>query len=223
MRTRIHRALAHLRVRLGNLRAWFPAFAGKLGTRAAAVDVAPLASRSARTASTPCAVSLRSMDSRKEPMLCSSIAPMKSLTVIGLVLVLLAAGVVMVRYGRGFRLAAPPPSMGPAPEEGQGLGDVGPVVQLEPFVVSELEGNGQRVSTVTFEVEVNDTAGRDLVRSRTSEVRSAILALLADTRLTEIGDPGDLAYLKKKVQGRVESVLPEHVVRRLLITEFLSF
>jgi RNA polymerase sigma factor (sigma-70 family) len=42
VRTRIHRALAHLRVRLGDLRAWFPPLLGKLGAQAAAVGVAPV-------------------------------------------------------------------------------------------------------------------------------------------------------------------------------------
>jgi RNA polymerase sigma-70 factor (ECF subfamily) len=42
IRTRIHRALARLRVRLADLRAWCPPILGKLGTQAAAVGLTPV-------------------------------------------------------------------------------------------------------------------------------------------------------------------------------------
>ena len=142
--------------------------------------------------------------------------------IIGLVLAVLVVGLLAARYGGSFMLSVPPSSEGSAPAEGTGSGDVGPVVRFEPFVVSEWEGNEQHVGTVTFEVEVSDASGRDAAKSRTSEIRSAILAVLADTKLSDIGDPEDFAVLKKKVQGRVQSLLPEHLVRQVLITEFLS-
>lgn len=42
VRTRIHRALARLRARLGDLRAWCPPMLGKLGAQAAAIGLAPV-------------------------------------------------------------------------------------------------------------------------------------------------------------------------------------
>ena len=42
VRTRVHRALARLRARLGDLRAWCPWLFGKLGAQAAAVGLAPV-------------------------------------------------------------------------------------------------------------------------------------------------------------------------------------
>ncbi len=152
----------------------------------------------------------------------TSVASTMSIKVISLVLAMLAVGVLAARHGRSFRLSIPPPSTGPVPVEGGGLGDVGPVVVLDPFLVSEVEGEGEHVSKVTFEVEVNDAQGRDIFKSRTSQIRSAILTVLADTRLNDIGDSEDLGLLKKMVQGRIQSLLPDHVVRRVLITEFLS-
>jgi flagellar basal body-associated protein FliL len=142
--------------------------------------------------------------------------------VIGLVLAVPVVGLLVARCDGGFKLSVPSSAEGPAPAEGTGLGDVGPVVRLDPFVVSEFEGNGEHVSTVTFELEVSDPSGRDAVKSRTSEIRSAILAVLADTKLSDLGDPQDFAALKKKVQSRVQSLLPNHLVRSVLITEFLS-
>ena len=142
--------------------------------------------------------------------------------VISLVLAVPVVGLLAARSGGGFKLSMPFSSEGPSLAEGTGLGEVGPVVRLDPFVVSEWEGNEQHVSTVTFEVEVSDTSGRDAIKSRTSQIRSAILAVLADTQLSEVGDPEDFTALKKKVQGRVQSLLPDHLVRRVLMTEFLS-
>lgn len=76
--------------------------------------------------------------------------------------------------------------------------------------------------TVTFEVEVSDNDGREAVQSRTSEIRSAILTVLADTHLDDIGDPADYDALKRKVQNRIQPLLPAHPIRRVLITEFLT-
>jgi flagellar basal body-associated protein FliL len=145
---------------------------------------------------------------------------MRALSVVFLVLTVLVAGVLAVRYGGGFRLSMPPAPAPPKPEA-TGFGDVGPVVRFEPVVISEADGDNRHMSTVTFEVEVTDAAGRDAVKARTSQVRSEILTLLADTKLNDIGDPEGLAILKKRVQDRVQSVLPDHVIRRVLITEFL--
>ncbi len=147
---------------------------------------------------------------------------MTPIKVISLVLAVLVVGLLAARYGGGFKLSLPFSSEVPASAEGTGLGEVGPVVRFEPFVVSDCEGNGQHVSTVTFEVEVSDTSGRDAVKSRLSGIRSAILSVLADTKLSDTGNPEGFASLKKKVQGRVQSLLPNHLVRRVLITEFLS-
>ena len=147
---------------------------------------------------------------------------MKSLKIIAVLLALLAAVVLAVRYGGDFKLSTPYATARPVGAEGTVPGDVGPVVRLEPFVVSEIAGQGEHTSTVTFEVEVSDARGQSVFKSRTSAIRSAILTVLADTKLSDIGDPEDLATLKRRVQQRVQSILPEHLVRRVLITEFLS-
>ena len=146
---------------------------------------------------------------------------MKYLKIISVYLVVLTLGALVVRYGRGFKVSTLPSPL-PAPTEGQGLGDVGPVVRLEPFVVSDANTDGEHMNTVTFEVEVADAQSRDVFKSRTSEIRSAILTVLADAKLSDIGDPEDFTNLKKKVQSRIEDILPADIVRRVLITEFLS-
>lgn len=151
-----------------------------------------------------------------------TLSPMKALTIITLCLTVLVLGLLGARYGSGFKLAAPPSQEPPPPSPPLQPGDVGPVVQLDPFVVSETDEDGEHMNTVTFEVEVSDPQARDDFKARTSEIRSAILTVLADTRLSDIGDPEDFANLKKKVRARVESIVPADNVRRILITEFLS-
>jgi len=145
---------------------------------------------------------------------------MKPYKIISLLFALLVVGWLVARWGGDFKLAVP--SEGSPPAEGAGEGDVGPVVAFKPFVVTAWDGNSQHISRVTFEVEVSDAEARDTLKARTSEVRSQILALLADTNLTEIGAPEDFATLKAKVQDRVQALMPGHSVRRVLITDFLS-
>jgi len=75
---------------------------------------------------------------------------------------------------------------------------------------------------VTFELEVNDDQGRDALKSRTSEIRSEILKLLADVQLSTIEDADGYQALKAQVQNRIQPLVPNHTIRRVLITEFLS-
>lgn len=143
----------------------------------------------------------------------------KALSAVFFVLVVVA---LVVRYGGDFQLSMPQPAKVMAPAEVPGVADVGPVVRFEPFLVSEWDDDAQHMSTVTFEVEVNDSHDRDALKLRTSEVRSAILTVLADAKLRDLGIPEDFEVLKKKVQGRIQALLPDHAVRRVLITEFLT-
>jgi flagellar basal body-associated protein FliL len=142
--------------------------------------------------------------------------------VIGVSLVVLVGGGLALLYGGSFRWSFPwlSPTQGSA--NGSGPDDVGPVVHLDPFLVTEWEDDRQRLVTITFELEVADSEGRDAVKSRTSVIRSAILSLLADTQLGAVGDPADFERLKAKVQSRLQPLLPEHPIRRVLITDFLT-
>lgn len=157
----------------------------------------------------------------KEPMFYTP-PTMKLVKTISLYLAVLALGALLVRYGRGLKLSPSTPPPPPTMEEQAPQHDVGPVVRLDPFVTSDVNSEGRHMTTVTFEVEVVDRRARDLLESRTSEIRSEILTILADAKLSEIGDPEDFANLKKKVQSRIESVVPAEIVRRVLITQFLS-
>jgi flagellar basal body-associated protein FliL len=146
----------------------------------------------------------------------------KALKVGSAILAVLGAGFLAFRYGGNFKWSVPWSSHGAGTSEISGEGDVGPVVHFDPFLVTEWADNGEHVTTVTFEVEVSDDEGRDAVKARTSEIRSAILTVLADTHLDDIGDPADYDALKRKVLNRIQPFLPTHPIRRVLITEFLT-
>jgi flagellar basal body-associated protein FliL len=147
---------------------------------------------------------------------------MKTVRLAGAILAVLVAGVLTFRYGGSFKWSVPWSSRGAEMSGIAGAGDVGPVVHLDPFLVTEWGDNGQHLVTVTFEVEVSDNDGRDALKARTSEIRAAILTVLADTHLDDIGDPADYDALKRKVQNRIQPLLPAHPIRRVLITEFLT-
>jgi flagellar basal body-associated protein FliL len=95
-------------------------------------------------------------------------------------------------------------------------------VRLDPFLVTEWEDERERHLTVTFELEVEDNQGRDDVIAHTSKIRSEVLALLADIQLYAIGDTAEYEALKKQVQNRIQPIVPNHRIRRVLITELLS-
>jgi len=137
-------------------------------------------------------------------------------------LVVLVLGLLLLRYGGNFKWSMPwslqAQGLGGAP----GPSEVGPIVQLDPFVVTDSEDERGRLNTVTFELEVNDEQGRNAVKARASEIRSEILALLADLQLSTIEDASDYESLKAQVQKRIQPIVSGHPIRRVLITEFLS-
>lgn len=147
---------------------------------------------------------------------------MRALRILALILVVLAIGALAFRYGGTFKLSGPWHAQDQGPNQDPGLGGVGPVVPLEPFLVTQWQNDRQEWTSVTFELEVDDDQGRDAVKARTSEIRSQILALLADTQLSAVGEASDYEALKLKVQNRIQPLLVGHRIRRVLITEFLS-
>ena len=147
---------------------------------------------------------------------------MRVFRIVSISLIVLTVGLLVLRYGGGFEWSLPWFSQAQGLAGKAGPGDVGPVVRLEPFLFTEWEENRERLNTVTFELEVNDEQGRDAVKSRTSEIRSEILKLLADVQLSTIEDAEGYAELKAQVQKRIQPLVPSHPIRRVLITEFLS-
>jgi flagellar basal body-associated protein FliL len=137
-------------------------------------------------------------------------------------LVVLALGLLLLRYGGSFKWSIPWSLQAQGLAGVPGPGEVGPVVRLDPFVVADSEDERGRLSTVTFELEVNDAQGRDAVKDRTSEIRSEILRLLADLPLSSIEDASDYEALKTQVKNRIQPLVSSHPIRRVLITEFLS-
>jgi flagellar basal body-associated protein FliL len=147
---------------------------------------------------------------------------MRALKLIVMSLVALGIGFLMVRHGGDFKWPGQLRSLPPGAGGPSDPGDVGPVVRLDPFLVTEWEDERERHLTVTFELEVEDNQGRDDVIAHTSKIRSEVLALLADIQLYAIGDTAEYEALKKQVQNRIQPIVPNHRIRRVLITELLS-
>jgi len=145
---------------------------------------------------------------------------MRIFRIISVTLVLFTIGLLVLGYGVGFKWQMPWRSLAQG-GGAAGPSEVGPVVRLEPFLVTESDGERERYVTVTFELEVTDDQGRQAVLARTSNVRSEILALLADLHLSEMGDASDFEALKKQVQRRLQPLLPGQPIRNVLITQFL--
>jgi flagellar basal body-associated protein FliL len=149
---------------------------------------------------------------------------MKTVKLFSLTLVLLLLVGLAIRYGGGFKFSFRwlPGGVAPAAAS-SGLGDVGPVVKLEPFLVSGWRGDSLHTTTITFEVEVSDDQSRDAMKARNSQIRSAILGALADVNLDDMGDPADYRNLKLNVQEKIQALLPNHQVRHVFITQFLTY
>ena len=147
---------------------------------------------------------------------------MRVFRLVSVSLLVLTVGLLLFRYGGNFKWSMPWSAQNQGLAGKTGPGDVGPVVRLDPFLFTEWEDDRERLNTVTFELEVDDDQGRDALKSRTSEIRSEILKLLADVQLSTIEDADGYQALKAQVRNRIQPLVPSHTIRRVLITEFLS-
>lgn len=147
---------------------------------------------------------------------------MRAFRIVSVSLIALTIGLLLFLYSGNFKWSMPWSSLAQGRAGNPGPGEVGPVLRLDPFVSTEWEDNRERLNTVTFELEVNDDQGRDALKSRTSEIRSEVLKLLADVQLSTIGDAEGYERLKTQVQNRIQLLVPSHPIRRVLITEFLT-
>jgi flagellar basal body-associated protein FliL len=147
---------------------------------------------------------------------------MRVFRIVSVSLLVLTVGLLLFRHGGNYKWSMPWFSQAQGLTGKAGPDDVGPVVRLDPFLFTEWDDDRERLNTVTFELEVNDDQGRDALKSRTSEIRSEILKLLADVQLSTIEDVEGYEALKAQVQQRIQPLVPSHPIRRVLITEFLS-
>jgi len=100
--------------------------------------------------------------------------------------------------------------------------DVGPVVNLDTFIVNILsELNETHYLKTTFAVEVVSEPWIDVVKKKMGRVRHEVILYLAGLTMDEVYGAENKAKISKEVQERIARVVNKEAVRKVYISEFV--
>jgi flagellar FliL protein len=97
----------------------------------------------------------------------------------------------------------------------------GPILKLENFVI-QLRGVDQdRYVRVSFDMEINADADREVVQARLPQIRDSIITYFSDRTLDELRGSDGIERTKMALMKRLEEIVPGRRVRALYITDFI--
>lgn len=98
---------------------------------------------------------------------------------------------------------------------------VGPMVDIETFIVNILDDDENRYlkAAITIEVDVPSTA--DEINSRMPQVQDAILLLIGNKTFSELRDMQGKMQLRAELINRLNEVLTTGKVKRIYFTDFV--
>ncbi|KIH77560.1 flagellar FliL protein [Geoalkalibacter ferrihydriticus] len=138
------------------------------------------------------------------------------------VVVLLAAGIGAGAYFMGSKGALPGAGGAAAAGSSNLASDaVGPMIEIEPFIVNILDNDGTRYLKAALTLEVETVAGRQEVIERMPQLRDAILLVTGNKTFDELNDLQGKLQLRAELLGRVNEILKRDRVRRIYFTEFV--
>lgn len=148
-------------------------------------------------------------------------APLKKLLLIGLpVFILLLAAA-----GTGLYLLGVFNGAGPAEARQSAAGnektELGPLVEMEDFVVNITHRDTTRFLKVGITLEVKDKTGIESVKQRLPQVTDAVLLLLGNKKYDEIKDLQGKIQLKSDLLAKIRSLAGQGEITNLYFTDFV--
>jgi len=124
-----------------------------------------------------------------------------------------------------FLAEKPSGDNGESVEEAQESEEKAPLVrimcEMKPFIVNLLGNQGKRYLKAKIDIEVDDEAIKNELGKRNSELRDAILFLLAGKSFDDISRPGGKIELRTQLVERINGILDQGGIRTLYFTEFV--
>jgi flagellar FliL protein len=147
----------------------------------------------------------------------------------------IAAGLLVLLAGGGvtaFMLLGGEKPAPQAPVEGTGAGTpaaipavqpevIGPMVNIEPFIVNILDQDGTRYLKASITLEMTDAAAVEAVNRRMPQLRDAILLLIGNKTFNELSDLQGKLQLRSELLDRLNKILSNGSVRKIYFTDFV--
>jgi len=118
--------------------------------------------------------------------------------------------------------AAAGPAADDAAAAAEGYSDlVGPMIDLEPFIVNILDQNGTRYLKAAITLEIADPKKAQTIQQRMPQVRDAILLLVGNKSFNELSDLQGKLQLRSELVDRLNKILGGGCVRKIYFTDFV--
>lgn len=135
--------------------------------------------------------------------------------------VLLAAGVGAAAYFMGSKGASGAVGADAARASSAPSDAIGPMVDVEPFIVNILDNDGTRYLKAALTLEAETPAGRQEIIERMPQLRDAILLVAGNKTFDELRDLQGKLQLRAELLGRVNEIMKRDRIRRIYFTEFV--
>lgn len=139
---------------------------------------------------------------------------------VALVIGLGTAGVFLMKKAPQPEVKEDPAKHVPVPELNQ-LADVGPMVDIEEFIVNIISGDAAHYVKASLTIELTSEQGKVEAEKRMAQLRDSILLLVGNKTFEELQDLQGKKQLKAEITSRINSFLKAGKVKDVYFTNFV--
>lgn len=139
-------------------------------------------------------------------------------------LVLLGGGAAAGYFIGAKQLPPPAPAGAPAPAAAAAASEqapVGPMVDIDSFIVNILDEQGSRYLKAALTLEVDNQATADEIKTRLPQVRDAILLDVGNKSFQELSDLQGKLQLRAELISHLNELLQKGQIEKIYFTDFV--
>jgi len=100
-------------------------------------------------------------------------------------------------------------------------GQIGPLVNVESFIVNILDEEGARYLKAALTLEVDDPKTVEEINQRMPQVKDAVLLLVGNKTFAELQDLQGKLQLRAEISQRLNELLKVGQIRQIYFTDFV--
>ncbi len=149
----------------------------------------------------------------------------KLFLIIGLAVVILAgagtAAFFLMKKAPEPQETKEPAKHAPAAPEHNPVTDIGPMVNIEEFIVNIISGDTAHYVKASLTIELSSEEGKGEAEKRMPQMRDAILLLIGNKTFEELQDLQGKKQLKAEITSKINSFLKAGKVKAVYFTNFV--
>ncbi|RME35794.1 MAG: flagellar basal body protein FliL [Deltaproteobacteria bacterium] len=99
--------------------------------------------------------------------------------------------------------------------------DVGPMVNIEPFIVNIMDESGTRYLKAALTLELTDDKVTEEVNQRMPQIRDAVIMLIGTKTFSELQDYQGKMQLRAELTARLNDLMTTGKIKKLYFTDFV--